>query len=722
MFVLGVIGGVLLHQLLTIIQPIVEKRRRFRRLEFGSGFVIRLSAERYTQVKAYALAALVLFLIGSILLVAAQSVHPPGGYAFTFADVLLSPRLGAIFFGGIVGILLGDLVNRVLHSANYKLMRRDYLAIGLMFVLFILGIGGEELVRSYAQRISKVSFGATNEISFAQLPAGPSERASGQAATAFQSTLKRNESDYLKAGGSAGLSRNANLASTIRRDRDYFRVLFVKHEKIGDPRKVDQLLTAAEEVIRVTVAPVSSCLAAISARTAHAAFVNEKLVEILKAFQGLVSQNPEENFRRAFVVLLRAVGEEAYRVGLKDLLLTGSATKDSEDEVRFIQACTPLVSLLCVDVQSDEVAGVQEARPKETPWVDQSMKWLLDQKERRDPAAANCLINRYDPSLPPTAEAISQHDIRIAQQRDERKNKDFAVLNALVPNGALDQITRVLPYFTMAHAGTLVQLGYYEAAALVLHNWIAQQTSTDFPTTWYVVRARFFLAGYLEEWIRTRDDSIPLSLRQYHITNFAELVAKMKDFETIAELKKNNGSSKLQVGLLGATHTGDDEPCEGLATEKGELFGALIQSYVTPLAGYIDHSLKHRENAKKNALTINAYAQQLNTLSLKCAPPSVRREMRAEILEYYARNQLNLVENTSAFKSADTLRNQIMEAGEVVRLGLELILDARDSERNRKAAGSFLERISSSSVIDRYESLLATQQRLKAKEREVAGN
>ena len=133
----------------------------------------------------------------------------------------------------------------------------------------------------------------------------------------------------------------------------------------------------------------------------------------------------------------------------------------------------------------------------------------------------------------------------------------------------------------------------------------------------------------------------------------------------------------------------------------------------------MDHSLKHREDAKRSATQIDKYTQQLNHIGLKCLDESVKKEKRAELLEYYARNQLNLIQQTGTLKNPDVLRQQVQDAIKIIRFAIELIDKQQSNERHQRPS-NFLLRISSTSVIERYESLLATQQELKEKERELS--
>jgi hypothetical protein len=275
----------------------------------------------------------------------------------------------------------------------------------------------------------------------------------------------------------------------------------------------------------------------------------------------------------------------------------------------------------------------------------------------------------------------------------------------------------------IAYAGFLAQLGYHGAATLALHNWLPQAQSEQFPSTWYELRARFMLALYLEEWIRTRGDSAPLALRQYHIDNFETVIKRMKKIAAVSEVQKLSGDARLEVGPLSAIYSGDDGICNAANAGERELLGNIYQSYISALAGYVDHSLKHPENAKRHASEISEHTQELNRVSLRCLDSGVQHEKRAEFLEYYGRNQLNLVENIAPLKGADALREQIKNAEQVVQLALEFIdKEHQDEEQQKKTTQNFLSKVSSSSISERYESLLNTQQRLKEKERELSRN
>jgi hypothetical protein len=687
---------------------------RYRRVLFGRRIIVWLPERSYLAIKAASLATAGLLFVLTTILIVAQSVHPTQGYAFRFADAITSPRMAGALFGGFVGLLLGNLVNRISRGgAGYAFKSSDWLQVALVLISVILGIGGEDFVRSSATRISKVSLGATTEIAFSEPQAKSPNWPAGHVNNAVKAAGVVG-SDYLRAGGSAGLTVNANLGNIIERDRAYLQ-LFSRYERFERPPGPDvgARLSSAEGFVRTTISPYSSCLAGILARTANGVYVEEELSRTIDDFQLLTSQ--AERPLDKFVGQARSVGKEAYSVGLKTLLEKKSDY--SEEEIQFIRSCTPLVSLLCVPVDAD-------GRPAETPWLDQQQgsKWLIGSndvgnieiKTQNIETAIRCMADRFVTKL------VTEEPTSPTSSTSNRKDQDFKVFDGWIPKNIRDEVSE-LPYLTIAYSGFLANLGYYDAATLALHNWISQTHSAGLPAAWYVIRARFYLAGYLEEWIRTKGESTPLSLRQYHIDNFAAIIGAMAGSSTIAEAQRLSGNSKLEIGALGATFSGDDGECNARNSDERRQLGDIYQSYISALAGLVDHSLQHPEDSKRNASVISSYTQQLNNLSLKCLQGEVRKGKRAEILEYYARNQMNIVENIAALGSVGALQQQLKDAGKVVRLALEIIDKQQSDERNNKATKSFLVRISSSSIIERYESLLATQAKLNEMERELAG-
>jgi hypothetical protein len=273
-FLISLLFGALVYQLVSIIQP-VDNRSEY---QIGQRVIIRFEAGAYVIWKAAVIATgVIVFFILAIIL-NTQGIHPSSGYAYQIADVVTSPRMGAALFGFLVGILLGNLLNRLLRKgSDYKFTSADRLELALIFALTILGVGGEEVLRSSAQRINKISLGTTTEISFADTSPRSSRLSAEQPSGAFRNTQG-------KSGGSVGLQKLYDIGSEgdsphIERDKKFIEVL-ARHEEepFSAPRATGRL---AEGVL----SPVASCLSGISSLYGDDAFVDEQLTSMSKSLR-----------------------------------------------------------------------------------------------------------------------------------------------------------------------------------------------------------------------------------------------------------------------------------------------------------------------------------------------------------------------------------------------------------------------------------------------------
>src|SRR5947209_5768940 len=165
LFVFAVLAGLLLYQLVSLIQPSGPDRQ----LSVGDRVRITLPEHTYLLWKSISIATAVILFFFLVTILIAQKYHPTTGHAYRFADAVTSPKMAAAVFGGLVGMLIGNFLNRILwNGSNYTFKAFDFLEVGLIFFLIILGIGGEEWLRSAAQRINKVSVGTTTEVSFSE--------------------------------------------------------------------------------------------------------------------------------------------------------------------------------------------------------------------------------------------------------------------------------------------------------------------------------------------------------------------------------------------------------------------------------------------------------------------------------------------------------------------------------------------------------------------------
>jgi hypothetical protein len=704
LFLFSAFFGFVVHQLLSIIQ--LDLTFGWRTVHFiGHRITIRMPERVFIACKVTLLSAAVVIFLTLILIIVTQQIHPEQGYAYRISDALTSPRIPSAVFGVIVGALTGNMVNRVLRrKSTDPFTVRDWLEVILIFVLFIVGIGGEAAVQSYAGRISEISFGATNKIAFADNQAGSVKRAPEQAGNASRPAGSAG-TGFLTPTGSAGLRRASTLGSVVEKDRLYL-ALFDKVES-QPPAKASAAgsLDAVEQMSRTLVDPFASCLNAIFERTANSNYVNERLGPLVDLFHNLkadTSATAKANLVASFAEQTWTVADKAYDLYLNKFLHDKDAQFPADPQ-DVITVCSRIVVLLCAE----------HPNPMDSvPWRDQSagLKWLKDNANRD--AAAECMDQRFKQ----TSNPYEQRDL-------ERLTRSIEPLNVA-------EELKERPYLTIAFASFEAQLGYYDAASLILDNWIKTAKTDRFPGKWYVIRARIVLAGYMEEWIRQKGDNVELVLRKYHIKNLQRIVAAMAEFQAEAAARKLNGEGRFEPGLILATYAGDDDACprdpQGkYAQAELDLMQDFYLSHITHKINLVNHSLRHEEVARNSASAISTAIKELVSASLKCTglDAADKAEIRASILELFARDQLNLVNNTAFLKDKDALRGQLKTAQRVARLAAEMVYQQQAAEKAAKdddrSELNFSVRISTSSIIETYETILVTQKKLKDAERDL---
>jgi hypothetical protein len=663
-FIFSLLAGLALHQLVSIIQPTDNSSE----YQFGRRIVFTFKDGIFLKLKAVAVALAGLLFVLLIVILNAQFVHPVEGYPYRFAEVLTSPRTAAAVFGGLVGFLLGNLINRVLQSEeDYQFTSSDRLEMIVIFTLVILGVGGEELLRSSAQRINKISVGTTTEISFAEATPKSSRVSAEQPTGAFRNTQG-------KSGGSVGLGKLYDIGSVddaphIERDNQFIEAL-ARYERAPRPETVDTGRLPLD-----LLSPMASCLSGISRLYADDAFIDRQLELMSDALRELAETDSSHN---------------------------------------------------------------QEIRS----WLDQSFK-----------ATAGFARNRKaDFTIPADGGGKPTRASRLNPPLDKRSSCERLLENAA--NGkataaltdasinAFRNSRDVLPYVAMSHASAMAALHYYESAVVTMDNWIRNRLPTDVAASWYLLRAEITQSLFTEEWIRDRGAAVSNSLRKYHIDNLKSIINGLRSLSAISELIRKNDSYKISVGLLSASHTGDEDVCDLPALpepvprdpakpevdklnllEAQERLKVIYDTYLSVRKDYIDHSLKHPIEKLKSASLIQSEAEGLMRLSLKCSAPGEARKLRtrAEHIERYVRNELNLLERTSLLKSDDQIRSKIRDSRQMLALAFQLIEPQVTVAKEQSHAGPIQNRIATVPILEIYETLLATQAQLQSfSEREVA--
>lgn len=645
-FIFSLLAGLVLHQLVSVVQP----NDTTTEYQIGRRVVVKFEAGAFHIWKACSLALAGFLFLVIVTIVISQSVHPAYGYAYNFIDAVISPRMAACIFGGMVGVLLGNLLNRVLHGgSDYQFRSIDHLQIILILVLVILGIGGEELVRSAAQRINKISVGTTTEISFAESAPKSSRVAAEQPGGAFRNTQG-------KSGGSAGLQKLYDIGSksksNIDRDRDFIEVL-ARYEKQPVPKPLLEPGPLAKDVL----SPIASCLLGVSKLYGDDdPFVEQQLSSLNDVLHELAAASRPEykKIREALQAVTRSVALHAG--GLR------AAEFRTLDERR---SCEPIIS------------------------------------------------PSFDASLP----LLTEKSIE-----DFRESRDG------------------LPYVAMAYASVLAALHRYEAATNMMDGWIRNWNGWGSGTqSWYLIRARITQALFTDEWIRDRGAAASSSLRKYHIDNLKAIADGIAAYAGISELTKRNNGYKWSVGLIGASHSGDDGICDipelpplvpldpakpelGTLTraDAEERLETIYNSYLSATTDYVDHALKHPIMKVRSASLIESSVEGLIPLSLRCI--AFDREItRADHIERYVRSRLNLLDRASSFKSSDQIQSELRDARQLLALAFQLIEPQVEKARKGAEEGPIQSRIATVPVLETYETLLATQSELQNfSERDIA--
>jgi hypothetical protein len=664
-FIISLLAGLALHQLVSIIQPTDNESE----YQFGRRIVLTFSDGIFVRLKAIAVAVAGLLFVMLVVILNAQFAHPVEGYPYRFAEVLTSPRAAAAVFGGLVGLLIGNLINRVLQSEeDYQFTSSDRLEMIVIFVLLILGIGGEELLRSAAQRINKVSVGTTTEISFADAAPKSSRVSAEQPTGAFRNTQG-------KSGGTFGLQKLYDIGSVddypnIERDDQFIEVL-ARYENAARPNEVDTGRLPFD-----LLSPMASCLSDISRLFGDDAFIDEQLLLMADA--------------------LRELAEA--------------------DDPHYPDIQSPLGRSLKAVVKFRKDRQSEFARSPR-PDGKQTRAMRLPQEER---SSCDRLLANADNGK--AAAALT--DVSINTFRASRE---------------------ALPYVAISYASVMAALHYYESAVLTMDNWSQRHFPTDVAAGWYLLRAKMTQSLFTEEWIRDRGAAVSSSLRKYHIDNLKSIVLGMRSLSGISELSRKNDSYKISVGLLGASHAGDDGICDIptlpklvprdpsnpeddklKASDAQERLRVLYDTYLSAQKDYIDHSLKHPIEKLSTASLIQSEAEGLMRLSLKCGPlrkdnGARKLRTRAEHIERYVRNELNLLESTSSLKSDSQIRSKIRDSRQMLALAFQLIEPQVTAAKEQSRTGRIQDRITTLEVLEIYETLLATQAQLQSiSEREIA--
>lgn len=578
-----------------------------------------------------------------------------------------------IVLGFLFGPLFAIWLNSVFNHPPGTPLSRSLVLGGLGLILFcLIGSAGNQtgrLIEQIGKRISGIKTPGGFEFSLfePQRKKDPSQGAlqlAGKPSASFESN-----------SGSAGLGYVSQLDEIIQRDRKYLTQLFGQ----TDPQLATHL-GHAEDLAKFALKPPMKCLAAWLDANADNTYVNERLNLFVNAFRqvsALDSEKRRAEVSGAFVRNLAAIASDVERYGAPP------AVK---------KTCLPLLKIFCDQVIKADPAGILEItnRPNLLACLNN-----LPTRDRHD-----------DPLREPAAP--------VAALLSEK-------LRLFVADNALE--TR--PYFSIAYASFMTQLGQYEAAAAILDGWLNQQKARSGSETidkWLALRARSMLAAYFEEWLLKQGSSAPTAHRNEHLRNLDMLRKGLADALGKSKLPKSRVPSDKEIAEFkqpGACDAPDDD-------KKLDLWRQLFSSYVSIDLTLIQNLLRHPDYKTKFVSSTNADIVSLVNLDLSCLsaypqPPLVY----AQILDSFALNTVQYSkaqretesgESKKAKKDADASSEARLKslglAERAVAYGLEITRDRAQRDLNRSSA-NFLERVAPSEWVSTWESLQQTNAELR---------
>jgi hypothetical protein len=573
----------------------------------------------------------------------------------------ISKHKSNIIFGFLFGALLAIWVNSVvLHSPWKDLTRGQIVAACGLALLFLIGSIGNEaaaVIGQYARHLSSLKFGGT-ELSFATASRTDREHPGSLPIAGTNQTTAL--------GGAHGLQYLTELAYVIRRDEDYLTTLFAT----DDPeltKELDQVYTFAKDHI----VPPMSCLYGWFQQTADTHAVNGHLAAFVSSFRHVATLSSESQNGKELAGRLTTLSAELERNNLRMAVDILASTPQATDSSPTLQAhvpheCNDWLKPYCNTTAGDQpqVGCVQSALNR----IDMPRDRLNTEKSF---SAANM------------------------DYPDKEINGLIQGLQAFIAeNGVQNR-----PYFSIAVASMMAQLGEYEGAASVLNDWLDQQrrrnatdemqkefeknTNLKIKQDWFALRARSILAAYVEEWLEKKGSSVPTIVQDKHLENLKAIGDAFKSRLLRADFFKTLDDAcgrQCKPVFVQPGECGSDEP-----SKKLELWRKLYTSYVSVQATYVERALKHPDYETKFTDTANDDAQRLVSLDMSCGVERPSGEaVYAQSLLVFAKNALAYSQARAAQEDDATRAERYRLAERALHFGFLLIDSIADEAQERK--------------------------------------
>ncbi len=566
----------------------------------------------------------------------------------------------------ILGLLFGPLfaiwLNSVFNYPPGKPLSRGQIVGGVGLVLFcLIGSAGTQtgkLLEQLARKISGLK-GLGFELSLSE----PSRKKDpSQGATSFAGS--QSSSKFASSSGSVGLEYVSQLDDIVQRDEDYLKLLFGQ----TDVQLSDQL-ERAKDLAKLAIKPPLKCLAAWFEATADATFVNDHLGPFVTAFRQVSTLHSEQRRRdvsRIFVGSMAAIALDVEAFGAPPAVETG---------------CASLLQIFCsanIEILPD--TGIR----------------IADR-----PALMECLRT--------LSEAEGSHQLQASAK--DRAEELSEKLRLFVADDALD--TR--PYFAIAYASLMAQLGQYETAAYILDGWLDRQKarlggSGKVVDDWFQLRIRSILAAYFEEWLLKQGSSAATAFRNEHLKNLDVLRTSLEGLLVkpgfLAEKTGRSAREAAEFRVPGAC-------AESIVEPQRRLWRRLLSSYISMELTHIQNRLRHPYYLSKFVESTNSDIGRLVDLDLSCLseypPPAL---VYAQILDSYALNIVQYAKAKKEIESSGVREERFRTAGKAIAYGLEITHDRAQLDLNRSSV-ALLARVAPSDWVSARESLQQTGKELR---------
>ncbi|MBR1171760.1 hypothetical protein [Bradyrhizobium liaoningense] len=556
-----------------------------------------------------------------------------------------------IVLGFLFGPLFAIWLNAVFNHPPEKPLTRGLALGGIGLILFcLIGSAGNQTSRLIEQLTRKISgfkgFGVELSLSEPARKRDPSQGALPLSGSTGGSNFESNS-------GSAGISYASQLVEIVRRDRSYLTDLFGE----TSPQLLTQL-DRAESLANLAVAPPMQCLSGWLEATADAVYVNSMLAPFVTAFRQVTTIETEEQRKRLSRMFIGHFARIASNIE------SFGPSPDVE------AACLPLLKLICPDsVDKDNSMHVDNRA---------DLMVCLGRASRE-----------HGPEGKAEEDAIAALSVKLS---------DFASDNAL----------ETRPYFAIAHASLLAQLGQYAAAAAVFDDWLTKQqkragSAPNKVERWFEIRMRSMFAAYFEEWLLKLSNSTPTAYRNEHLRNMDLLRGSLRDILSASStLLKETGGGLKQPG-----------PCTS-SDKNLLLLRRLLGTYVTTELTHIQNRLHHWEYPKYYLETTDTDIERLARLDLSCLPsaPQAPSLVYAQILDAYALNAVQYVKTKKDTLDSQEKSARIKRATSALAYALEVTAKPAQDDLSTRT-GPFLRRVSPSDWVSASESLKQTRTQLE---------